>query len=316
MLVNRVSIGVALCGELHEYQQTLVLLHGFTGSAANWADLCARLESYGANVTSHLASTSQPKQSARVADRRASRHYPSHVVRPFVGPVEEGIRLIALDMLGHGKSDAPVDSTRYSIEHCRADILAVLERLGIQPGEAILLGYSMGGRIALYTAFSSFFRALILESASPGLADPVAREQRSQHDNALAARIEREGIEAFVDGWEQLPLFASQSRLPPETRALLRTQRLNNYAQGLANSLRGVGTGVQPALHEQLNVLTMPTLVLAGELDGKFCQIAHQMAARIPQARLRIVPDAGHTIHLEQPEAFATLVHEFCRTVS
>lgn len=96
---------------------------------------------------------------------------------------------------------------------------------------------------------------------------------------------------------------------------MVREQRLNNCAQGLANSLRGVGTGVQPTLHEQLDALTLPTLLLAGELDSKFCQIARQMAARIPQADLRIVPNAGHTIHLEQPEAFATLVHTFCCTV-
>lgn len=300
-------MGVALYGAPRAQRYTLVLLHGFTGSAANWADLCARLESYGANLTS----TDQASSPALLSGYRD----PSRVIGQPVEPVGERARLIALDMLGHGASDAPADPARHSIEHCQADILAVLERLDIQPGEAILLGYSMGGRIALYTAFSGFFRALILESASPGLADPVAREQRRQHDNALAARIEREGVATFVDGWEQLPLFTSQRALPPETRTMVREQRLNNCAQGLANSLRGVGTGVQPTLHEQLDALTLPTLLLAGELDSKFCQIARQMAARIPQASLRIVPNAGHTIHLEQPEAFATLVHTFCCAV-
>ncbi|MGH2479950.1 MAG: 2-succinyl-6-hydroxy-2,4-cyclohexadiene-1-carboxylate synthase [Ktedonobacteraceae bacterium] len=275
-------MGVARYGEPRECRQTLVLLHGFTGSSAHWTDLCLQ---------------------------------PENTLNTGVGDPFGEIGLIALDMLGHGESDTPADVARYSIEHCRNDILAVLETLGIQPGEAILLGYSMGGRIALYTALSSFFRALILESASPGLADPIEREQRRQHDNALATRIEREGMEAFVDYWEQIPLFASQRNLPPETQATLRAQRLNNRANGLANSLRGVGTGVQPALHKRLGALTSPTLLLAGELDGKFCQIARQMATCIPRASLRIVPDAGHTIHLEQPEAFATLVREFCRTV-
>jgi 2-succinyl-6-hydroxy-2,4-cyclohexadiene-1-carboxylate synthase len=220
--------------------------------------------------------------------------------------------LIALDMPGHGQSDAPADPARYTMEHCQRDILAALAALGVRQGEATLLGYSMGGRIALYTAFSGFFRALILESASPGLADPAERERRRQSDNALAARIEREGVEAFIDYWEQLPLFASQSNLPPERRAALRAQRLTNRASGLANSLRGVGTGVQPTLHERLGTLNLPVLLLAGELDSKFCQIARQMARSTPRARLQIVPGAGHTIHLEQPALFAGLVDEFC----
>lgn len=270
--VNGVSLGVTLYGACHERKQILVLVHGFTGSTMNWAEVCARLEM-------------------------------------------PGRWLIALDMLGHGQSEAPIDPARYSMQHCQADILAVLEVLGVRAGEAVLLGYSMGGRIALYAALEGFFRALILESASPGLADPGEREQRQQSDNALATRIECEGVEAFVDYWEKLPLFASLQSLSSEARAALRQQRLKNSPQGLANSLRGVGTGVQPALHEQLDRLTLPTLLLAGECDGKFCHLASQMAACTSRARLHIVPHAGHTIHLEQPDVFARLVHEFCNMV-
>lgn len=271
--VNDIQMGLTLYGESQARKQTLVLLHGFTGSAANWSDLLYRLRT-------------------------------------------PGRWLIALDMLGHGQSDAPIDPERYAIEHCQADILAALKSLGVQSREAILLGYSMGGRIALYTAFSGFFRALILESASPGLADPMEREQRRQSDHALAIYIESAGVAAFVDYWEKLPLFSSLSNLPAEKRAALRTQRLNNRTNGLANSLRGVGTGVQPTLHERLNELDLPVLLLAGELDNKFSRIARQMAERIRWTSLRIVPGAGHTIHLEQPELFAKHVNEFCNAIS
>lgn len=263
------ALGVTEYGEQQKPEQTVVLLHGFTGSAANWSGQAPRL-------------------------------------------AKPGRRLIALDLLGHGQAGAPAEPARYSIEHSQADILATLRALGVQPHEAILLGYSMGGRIALYTAFSGFFRALILESASPGLATEAEREQRQKSDNELAERIEREGVEAFIDYWEKLPLFASQNRLPPATRAALRGQRLKNSACGLANSLRGVGTGAQPALHERLPGLPLPTLLLAGELDAKFCQIAHQMARLLPTAELHIVPGAGHTIHLEQPALFAEFVNTFC----
>ena len=254
-------------------QPTLVLLHGFTGSAASWDE--------------HLDTFAH-----------------------------HGFRVIALDMLGHGQSDAPIDARRYTIEHCEADILAVLNVLGVREGEAILLGYSMGGRIALYTAFSGFFRALILESASPGLGDALERAQRKQSDEQLADRIERDGIEAFVAYWEHLPLFASLQRLPYKQQQRLHQQRLHNRALGLANSLRGVGTGVQPALQERLVTLTIPTLLIAGILDTKFCAIAQQMAHLLPQAHVCIVPDAGHTVHLEQPEQFDQLVIDFCTTTS
>jgi 2-succinyl-6-hydroxy-2,4-cyclohexadiene-1-carboxylate synthase len=202
------------------------------------------------------------------------------------------------------------------MEYCQRDILAALEVLGVRKGEAILLGYSMGGRIALYTTFSGFFRALILESASPGVADPNEREQRRLNDEELAARIEREGIARFVEHWEQLPLFANQARLPQEVREELHTQRLRNDPKGLAQSLRGIGTGVQPSLHAQLPTLHIPVLLIAGELDTKFCTIARQMAQALPQAQLSIVPDAGHTVHVEQPEIFDTLVTDFCLSLS
>jgi len=270
--VNGIEMGALLHGEARDARQTLVLLHGFTGSAAGWADLFPWLEA--------------PER-----------------------------RLIALDMLGHGQSDAPAEPARYAIERCRDDILAALAMLDVGAKEAVLLGYSMGGRIALYTAFSGFFRALILESASPGIADPLEREERRQSDDRLAQRIEDAGIEAFVDEWERLPLFASQRNLPAEARSALRRQRLSNRASGLANSLRGIGTGVQSALHEQLHALDLPILLLAGELDEKYCRIARQMTASLPRAQIEIVPAAGHAVHLEQPASFAGLVNEFCRAV-
>jgi 2-succinyl-6-hydroxy-2,4-cyclohexadiene-1-carboxylate synthase len=223
-----------------------------------------------------------------------------------------GLHVVSIDMLGHGLSDAPDDPARYSIEHCRADIVEILRIIGIAPGEAILLGYSMGGRIALYTALCGFFRALILESASPGIADAGEREHRRLADAALAVRIEQEGVAAFVTYWEQLPLFASQQALPEEQQEALHQQRLSNRAKGLANSLRGVGTGSQPALHGQLLTLAIPTLVIAGELDEKYCGIAREMAQRLPHGRLAIVPGAGHTVHLEQPDTFIKLIANFC----
>ena len=223
-----------------------------------------------------------------------------------------GLRAIALDMLGHGASDLPDDPARYAMGLCRDDILAALAQLGIGAGESALLGYSMGGRIALYTALSGYFSALILESASPGLATEAERAARRASDAALAQRIERDGVPAFVDEWERLPLFASQQLLPAERRDALRAQRLHNRAAGLANSLRGIGTGAQPSLWDDLPRLSIPTLLIAGALDTKYAAIARQMAERLPHAQLTVVPNAGHAPHVEQPTMFDELVTDFC----
>jgi 2-succinyl-6-hydroxy-2,4-cyclohexadiene-1-carboxylate synthase len=264
--VNGIHLGVIQRGE--PTGTPLVLLHGFTGSAAGWGTHLERL-------------------------------------------TEAGMRVVALDMLGHGASDAPADPARYGIEHCRDDILAVLAVLNIVPERAYLLGYSMGGRIALFTALAAPFRGVILESASPGIADPDERAARRASDADLAERIEREGVPAFVDYWTNIPLFVSQRSLPPAVQSEIRAQRLRNSSSGLANSLRGVGTGSQPSLHDRLADLTCPALLIAGALDAKYTAIAHAMHAAIPHSTMQIVPDVGHAVHLERPQLFDDLVSHF-----
>jgi 2-succinyl-6-hydroxy-2,4-cyclohexadiene-1-carboxylate synthase len=192
-----------------------------------------------------------------------------------------------------------------------ADLVAVLDRQGI--GRAHVLGYSMGGRVALALALAHPDRvgALVLESASPGLAGAGERAARVAADAALAARIEREGVPAFVDCWEALPLWASQARLSADARAALRAQRLQNTPVGLANSLRGLGTGSQPPLWDRLGDLAAPTLLVAGCDDAKFSDLARRMAEAIPANELLLVHSAGHAVHLEQPAVFARLVRDF-----
>lgn len=220
-------------------------------------------------------------------------------------------RVMAVDLLGHGQSDAPADPARYSMAWAVNDLIALLDGEGFESVD--LLGYSMGGRLALHLALSApgRIRALIVESASPGIADPAERAARRARDDHLAAFIEREGVEAFVTRWEAQPLFESQRRLPDQVRAGLRDQRLHNRPHGLANSLRGMGAGAQEPLWGRLPQLKTPTLLVAGELDPKYCRIAEAMGSRMPQARVAIVPGAGHAVHLEQPRVFDQLVLAF-----
>lgn len=220
---------------------------------------------------------------------------------------------IAIDLLGHGATDAPSDAARYRAEWIVADLVAVLDHLGIR--RAAWLGYSMGGRAALHVAIErpSRVSALALEGTSPGIVDPRERAERLRSDEALADAIESEGVAAFVDRWERLPLFASQSRLPREMREWIRRQRLANTPVGLANSLRGFGQGAQRPLHDRLGDVRAPTLLVVGAEDDKFQRLAGEMARRMPKARLEVVPEAGHAAHLEQPVRFIEIVSGFLR---
>jgi 2-succinyl-6-hydroxy-2,4-cyclohexadiene-1-carboxylate synthase len=232
-------------------------------------------------------------------------------VRAELGP---DIPCIAVDLVGHGETEHPSGMDHYHMPAAVADLATLLDLLGLP--RVALLGYSMGGRTALQFAVAHPERvsALLLESASPGIADPAERAARVQSDEALAERIERDGIRAFVREWETLPLFRSQARLPAAVRQAQRAQRLQNSPLGLANSLRGMGAGAQQPLWPALATLPMPVLLMAGEEDRKYVGLARAMAERVRDVRVVVVPEAGHTVHLEQPAVFTAAVGDFLQT--
>ena len=232
-------------------------------------------------------------------------------------PVAEGLRdawrVVRIDLVGHGGSDAPSTPEAYTMERCVAQLTACLHALGLP--RVHLLGYSMGGRaaLALAAAHPERVRSAVLVGASAGIADPTQRAARVRDDEALATRIEREGLEAFVERWMALPLFASQERLGPDFLAAARAERLRNRPHGLAHSLRGMGSGAQPPLHEALARIDAPVLLAVGDLDAKFRAIAADLEARLPRARVVAIPGAGHACHLEQPRHFLDELRRFLR---
>ena len=224
---------------------------------------------------------------------------------------EAGHPVVAVDLIGHGASDAPEAEARYAIERVADDLAALLGELGHR--RARWLGYSMGGRVALVLAarHAASVAALVLEGATAGLADAGDRDRRARADEALAGRIERDGVAAFVEEWEALPLWESQRSLPGAVRERLRAQRLAHGAAGLARSLRGMSVGRQPSLWERLGELRPPTLLVAGSRDEKFTAIAREMAAALPNATMEPIEGAGHAAHLERPQLFAAAVRRF-----
>ncbi|WAA13955.1 2-succinyl-6-hydroxy-2,4-cyclohexadiene-1-carboxylate synthase [Fervidibacillus halotolerans] len=231
--------------------------------------------------------------------------------RPFIKMWKEKFQVIIIDLPGHGQTDSPDDVSRYRMESTCFDLNVFLDRLGIE--NVYLLGYSMGGRVALsFTClYPNRVKKLVFESSSPGLEGKLEREERVFSDEKLAKLIEEKGVEYFVHYWENIPLFQTQKTLPYHLRQKIRKERMGQNPRGLANSLRGMGTGTQPSWWHQLNKIQIPVQLIVGEKDSKFCRIGKRMESALPNAQYVEIENAGHAIHVEKSEIFGKIVMDF-----
>jgi 2-succinyl-6-hydroxy-2,4-cyclohexadiene-1-carboxylate synthase len=216
---------------------------------------------------------------------------------PVTQALGGGYAALTPDIRGHGRSS---DRQPVTLETVTEDVAA------LAPARFTLVGYSMGGRIALHVALalSASVERLVLVGASPGIADPAERQARQQADERLADEIEGASVEEFAQRWAATPALAGQ---PPSVLSAVHADRLRNTPQGLARALRGLGTGALPPLWDRLGELPMPVTLAVGRRDQKFHQIAGRMAAEIPDARVEVVDGAGHAAHLEAPALVAAL---------
>jgi len=207
-------------------------------------------------------------------------------------------RALAPDLPGHGQA---AERRPASFPACAAYVRA------LAGDRFTLVGYSMGGRIALYTALTlpRHVERLVLVGASPGIADAAERAERRRADDALADRIEAIGLEAFATEWGSQELFAGQ---PERVAAAAHADRLRNTPHGLAAALRGLGTGVMPPLWDRLGELAVPVTLVVGERDAKFRAIAGRMSGAIGDCHVVVVDGAGHAVQLEQPELVAAAI--------
>jgi 2-succinyl-6-hydroxy-2,4-cyclohexadiene-1-carboxylate synthase len=224
-----------------------------------------------------------------------------------VAPLADRLRPVVIDLPGHAGRAPPSDLE---------SVFTEVERW-LQPGD-VLIGYSQGARVALAVAARGRvpLAGLVLESGTAGIADPAARQARSKADHAAAARLRRDGLTAFVDGWEGLPVLAGLRDLPASARAALRARRLAHDPEGVARALEVYGQGAMPDLWPSLPDLDVPVLVLSGERDPTYREIAGRLCAALPRARAVVIPAAGHTPHLEQPDAWRAAVSAFLAGLS
>lgn len=219
---------------------------------------------------------------------------------------------IGVDLPGHGETQ--IDrAAGYGMAAVAQGLIHLIEELDLAP--CYLMGYSMGGRLALYLAcyFPQSFSGVLLASASPGLATDCERTERQKKDEALAVRLETDSWPNFVQQWYDQPLF-SNLKSHPSFETLLQS-RYKNCPFELARSLRGMGTGVQPSLWDALSCLRLPLTLVVGALDFKFLAINQAMKACCPSAQLLTVP-TGHVAHFEAPDLFRDILRRTALNLS
>ena len=217
---------------------------------------------------------------------------------------------LAIDLPGHGKSLHFTDNRSYTISEASLGVVDAMNKAGISP--APIVGYSMGGRLALNLAIHHrhVCSRLIIESATAGIADENDRALRLAEDEKRALELEQGEFEDFLRTWYRQPIFASLVDSEEELQDVLRQRRKNEPAE-LAKALRGMSVGAQAPLWESLPRLNMPVLLVTGEQDGKFKNIVQKMATSLPDATVEIVPEAGHNAHVERPSAVARRIDKF-----
>ena len=200
------------------------------------------------------------------------------------------------DLIGHGAFQCD-DPTHYSLD-------AQLEYwFGRIPKGSLLIGYSMGGRLALQFAcrYPDHLSGLVLIGATPGIAGPDERKNRQKWDASQADRIRELGVEGFYNEWQRLPIISTQQRIEPAIQTKMKANRLAQSIEGLATSMTHFGTGTMPDCWGALPNLTVPTLLMVGEADPKYRGIASQMMDRLSNDSVEyaVISGVGHCAHVE-----------------
>lgn len=187
----------------------------------------------------------------------------------------------------------------------------------VQP--SIIVGYSLGGRIALHAALNAVpelpIRALVLEGANPGIDAPHARSRRAQLDAQRAEEIEREGLRAFLDRWYRLPLFGFDEHDDATRETLVKDRAAHKDPSSIARILRDASPGRVPSLWPKLRELSIPLAFVHGAKDERYATIGERLQQVCPQTQLHSIAHAGHNAHDEDPDAFAEIVANFAQGV-
>lgn len=216
---------------------------------------------------------------------------------------------LAVDLPGHGKTKVLGGDECYTMPNTAHALKNLLEQLNFEP--CFLVGYSMGGRLALYMTlhFPQCFSKVVLESASPGLKTEAEQLKRRQRDWEIAEKLETEDLLTFLSNWYNQPLFSSLKQ-HPNFEQMINIRQQNNPLE-LAKSLRHMSTGCQPSLWKSLQDNQVPLLLLVGDYDHKFKSINSEIVTICPEANLNVIANCGHNIHFENVNEFVKNIRQF-----
>ncbi|PID61389.1 MAG: 2-succinyl-6-hydroxy-2,4-cyclohexadiene-1-carboxylate synthase [Ignavibacteriae bacterium] len=228
----------------------------------------------------------------------------------------ENFTPILIDLIGHGKSSSPKNIEKYTFENQVKLIRELLNTLNLN--KIILVGYSMGGRLALSFAekYPNHVEALVLISTAFGIEKKSDREERVKNDKKLSDMIKNSKIEEFIEYWINIPLFQTYNNLEEKKiKKLFQEKIKNNTKTGLQNSLLGFSTGLMQNYYPRLEGLKIKTLLLCGEFDKKFITLNQKAVKKLPNAKLEIIKAAGHNLFFEKPKDFLKLLKLFLKNI-
>ncbi|RMD48584.1 MAG: 2-succinyl-6-hydroxy-2,4-cyclohexadiene-1-carboxylate synthase [Ignavibacteria bacterium] len=220
--------------------------------------------------------------------------------------------IYTIDLIGHGFSDSPADGAFYSTSNQINYLQEFVENV-IQT-KPVIIGYSMGGRLALQFGIKhqDLLSGLIIESSTPGIEDINEKGKRKEWDESIARMIQERGIEYFAEHWINLPILKDSYRNANLPFQSIINSKVQNNPTGLANSIKFFGTGTMPQCWDKLNSLKIPVGIIYGERDTKYEEISRKIAGQISDSVLYPIQSAGHIAHLEKPEEFINFVDQFC----
>lgn len=216
---------------------------------------------------------------------------------------------MAIDLPGHGKSEIENKKNSYSIKKTAKYIIDFLKNNKIESSH--IIGYSMGGRLAIYLAinYPNYFKKIIIESAQPGILDSAERLNRKKFDHEISQKIEIMGLSKFLKFWYNQPIFTTLKN--NKNFANLLNSRIKNDPKKLSKSLIEMGAGAQPSLWKDLIKIKNPCLLIAGEFDLKYQKIFSKMHKEIYSSNFVILKNCGHNTHFENPVEFIKVIKKF-----
>lgn len=249
-------------------KNTVLFLHGFTGSAEDWL--------------------------------------------PIIEQLTDDFNYAALDLVGHGKSDKPVNPDYYTTDSIVDQIKFVKDKIS-PANPIILIGYSMGGRAALSfaAAYPKEIKGLVLESASAGIKNETERIKRYEDDMKLVQFIHDHTMEEFIELWYDQEMFNTQRRFSNDKIKKLHKKKYDNSKIGMMNTLKGFSTGIMPPLHDKLKSIPVKAVLISGELDSKYTFINSKIVRGFHKAKHKVVKNSGHNTHLEEPKRFIEIITNY-----